>query len=168
MGFFDPPAAAAPSVPWDMIPGEEGYDLFVRYLHGPTGNVSRWAREQGQPRAQVLAARWRWRARREAYVVHLAREAQEAAEDEARRLGREHAQVLAQAREWALDSILAARAKGETLDAREVAQLLKVALDGERLQAGQVTSRTGLDLTKVPEADLAALEAALDRVEGKV
>lgn len=166
MGFFDPPA---PSVPWDKLPAEDqdAFALFQRYLHGSIGNVTRWAREAKAPQAPALAARYRWRARREALQVHLAREAADAAEDEARRLGREHARVLAQAREWAEDSILAARAKGETLDPREAAALLKLAIDGERLQAGQATSRVGVDLSKASDEDLAALEAALDRVEGR-
>ena len=175
MGYFDrlrgrdtPPDEPAEAPPeerpiapaWDRLPGEpEGaYEDFCRWID-QDASVDAWAASTGRSLSgtRAKAARGRWGARRAAYRAHLRRCALAAAEDEAGEIGREHARALRALRELATAAILDRLASGKSVNLKDATAALKLAIDGERMIAGQATDK--IDLGAVPKAVIAAMDA---------
>lgn len=142
-----------PPPPWDQLPGESSEDFgrFAAWLHDPKA-----AAPVG------LSARWRWRARRDAYRYHLHRERTLAAVEEAHAQGQAHAQVLDSLLDWAMESMSARRADGEILSPREIAAAGKMAIDLQRLRAGEPGAIVRTDLSGASDESLATALAALE------
>lgn len=154
---------------WDRIPGEpdHAFEAFAGYLAHPSGKVTDYVRAHGLPAStQALASRWSWKARRAAYEAVLRAEAFEAAREAARGMGEAHAEALATLRTAAIDAIQDQIARGHKMTIREALAAFKLAFDGERLIAGDVTSRAGVDLSGMSPEDFAALGEALAKVPG--
>ncbi len=164
----DEPTKPEPRAVWDQVPGEppEAWEAFRAYLRYPTPNVSGFAVETGRSRSTTgaLASRWRWKARRAAFEHVVSQEHVRGALDAARALGAEHGRLLAEARDWALDSILDAKARGEKLSKSEALAYLRNVIELDRLIAGEATARVVVDLSKASDEDLDAAEKALDKV----
>lgn len=155
------------AAPWERADGEpdDSWLLFGRFALSDASTISAFARsevpERSLPAVSALAARWRWRARRDALTWHLQREAVRGAVEESRSQGAAHARATAAALDWAVDSIAERRSRGEVLEPREAIAFLGKAIELQRLAAGEPTARVGIDLSKATEADLDRLEQAL-------
>lgn len=158
-------ADRATSVPWARQPGEpsEAFGLFGAYLSYESDNVQAFGRAIGRNVGQI-AARWRWKARRAALEHYLTAERTEAMAAGAREAGRLHAAAWALALDWAVESILHARAAGVLLDPKDALAFLDKAFAAQRLMAGEVQGRIGLDLARASTVDLEALDELLDRI----
>lgn len=153
---FTPPA------PWELQPGEptEAHALFERFAC-TTWSARTFAEAQGEAPARVaaLSSRYRWLARREALNLALTRSRVSGAIETAKEQGAEHARATAIALDWGIDSMIARRAKGEILEPREALAFVKLAIELQRLAAGEPTARIAADLSHVPDARLEELRA---------
>lgn len=162
---LDPPAEIVRAVPvWEPLAGEpsQAYQAFEAYLLSDT-SLPAHADRVGRSLAtlQAWAARWRWRARRAAYQAHLRAHAQAAALDEVEEIAREHARGLALMRQIGTEALERALANPGLISPRDAAFLLKTAIDGERLLAGQATARTEVKAEGMSLAQLDALHALM-------
>lgn len=155
--------------PWEIQPGEptDAHALFERFAC-TAWSVKAFAEAQGEPAARVaaLSARYRWLARREAFNVALTRSRVAGAIETAKEQGAEHARATSIALEWAIDSMIARRAKGEILEPREAALFLKHAIELQRLAAGEPTARIAADLSHVSDERLEELRAKFAQALG--
>jgi hypothetical protein len=133
--------------PWDRSEGEpdHAFEVFTEWLHSGA-SVSAWARDTHRNAQSMLALSWRysWQARRRAYTYHIHGITVAAAEQEAAEIGREHARAARLAREVATRTLEAATAAGKIVSIRDAAALMKLAVDLERLMAGDPTIRVGV------------------------
>lgn len=153
---------------WDRIPGEpdSAFEAFSGYLSHPSSKVSDYIRARSLPAStQGLASRWSWKARRGAYEAVLRAEALQAAREAARGHGEAHAEALATLRTIAMDSLLDLAARGQKMNFREAMAAIKLAVEGERLAAGEDTSRVGVDLSASSPEDLAVVARILEAAE---
>jgi len=142
--------------PWHRCEDEprEDYALFGAFLTAPTDRISEFWKalpETGRPSLSTLYARaadWRWIARRAALDHHMSAIRDEATAEAVREHGRVHASAWALAMDWALESILHARARGEILAPKDALAFLSKAFDAQRLMAGESTVNLGIDLAR--------------------
>lgn len=148
---------------WEQLAGEsiEDFELFQLYLqHRNLADVSREVGRNLGP----LSAKNRWRARKEAYVKALHHEAMDAAMQESRDIGREHARVAVTLRELGEKGLLELLASGERPTYKEAIALVQAGVEIERLLAGQSTQHVSIDLSGVSDSDLDALEDKVERL----
>lgn len=149
---------------WEPLDGEphSAYQAFEAYL---TLDRPLYAHAAALGRSvsslQALSARWRWRARREAYKAHLRAVALDSAEAEAAEIAREHARALSLMRQLGTEALERALERGEDLSPRDAAFLVKTAIEGERLIGGQPTARTEIQTDGMSLAALDALHALM-------
>ena len=167
----EPPRAQGP-VPWERLPAEPdaAWSLFSAYLQSPSANVSRFAlgaasAGHATSTIQAYAMRWRWHARRAALEQHLARARAEGAADAARAQGEQMArmaQAMLDAAELARTA-LTLRGGLEAMAPKDVLALEAKAIELSRLLRGEVTARTGLDLSGLTDEQIAALRAIAEK-----
>ena len=155
--------------PWERIRSEPDYawSLFSRFVtsqHPTIASFAREIREESYQTIATLAARWRWRARRAALDEHLHAARIAGATTEAHAQGQAHARATSAALEWATESILAARSRGEELAPRDAIAYIRTAVDLQRVAAGEATQRTSVDLSGATDEQLDALRRAYDEV----
>lgn len=161
--------------PWERDPeldeDDDAFDAFVQYLKHPTRFVADFARSTGRnpSTVQIWSARYHWRSRREAFKAHLAREAFEAAEAEARDLGAELARCRAMMVDTLWDSLVFHRARGNVLPIDKIAPFAKSIEDSVALAEGKPTARVEVQDPAAYLRDLATrLEQAQGRADGPV
>lgn len=160
-------AAREERAPWDRLPNETGpeFALFSAYLAESSDNVSAFARSvhDRTPQAvQSLASRRRWRARKAALQVYLARERLEAATGAARDEGAAWGAIVTEATGWVLDSILIHKAEGKPLAPADIRAMLKPLHDIRQLIAGAPTEIRENRFANADAEKLKKIEALLD------
>lgn len=134
--------------PWYKQDQESDRDfaLFNAWLLWPEDSIASWVRNgdllgAGRNAISGVAARWRWKARRKALAHHLTQIQTEVLEERAAEAGTRLAQAWEESLDWALSSILDAKAQGERLPAKEALAFLKASQDRHSLDSGQPTHR---------------------------
>lgn len=150
---------------WEQQPNEsiDEFELFRLYLTHRT--ISETARAAGKPLSHI-AAKNRWRARKEAYVRALAHETEEAAIEAARDIGKEHARIACSLREAGEKGLLDLLASGEKPTYKEAIALVQAGVEIERLLSGQATKHVSVDLSGVSSEELDDLESKIERLIG--
>ena len=152
--------------PWEQQPGEpdDAFALFERFACVSWG-VKEFAEAQGEPQSRVASWSWRyrWIARREAYTQTLTRSRVAGAIDAARAQGAEHVRATTLALEWSIESMIARKAKGEILKPSEIATFTKMAIELQRLAAGEPTSRIAADLSHLSDERIDELREEFTR-----
>lgn len=175
MVFESPPDPAPPPAAWEKHPAEPdaAYLLFQAYLENPSPNVAVFARGvncsgTGTAKIQALAARWRWHARRRALAEHLAQASAESAEHAARLQGERMAQLAGDVLDVAQRALTALDMRGavETMTPREVLDYAAKGIEIARLLRGEVTARTGLDLSGLSQDERDTVRGLLERAQG--
>lgn len=145
---------------WDQRPDEDT-DAFLAFSawlthssenpYPHTATTRRWA------------AQHRWRGRRAAYAQSLAASSARAAHETAAARGAKHAALLEDIRELAHEAVL--RLDAKDLSPRDALAWAKVAIDLERLRAGEPGAITREDYGGSALEDLEDLDRALEQIE---
>lgn len=153
-------------VPWghQQAQGEslDAYEAFQRWIEheGKAPSLTALADDLGCSASTLYgySRRFRWKARRTAWLRHKAAIMEEEMADMAQVVAGAWSDVA----QWSADSILEHIAKGGVLSPSDALSALKAVTDYQRLANGQATGRLEIDLTGQSTEDLLALAAQMD------
>lgn len=152
-----------PRRPWDKLEQEpsDSFELFSRWLQEPGVGLSEFAVSNNRNPVSLarLAATWRWKARKDAYVHDLHQLGVMAAQEQARDLGRDAALALGDLLDLARTSAHELRASGKVLNARDILAIAAEAAKQAQLASGKPTAR--VDLSAMDPAVIDALDSLL-------
>lgn len=143
---------SAELAPWDQLPREPEhlYERFVEFLEYE-GTLREFCKLSDVN--TNLAMRWRWATRKRAtYGVPLDAIAWAGSVDDCLR------DAWAETLSWAYQSIVEARARGDKLPPSLALQALKTGGDVLRLLEGKPQARLAVDIGKLTDAQLSALD----------
>lgn len=164
------------AVPWEPLPDErpEYFALFLEWCATAGETITKYSQRVADQTGysaghiQSTASRWRWRARRSAYLSALARDAYASSGDRMRSAASARVEAWIEAAEWALESIQVARANGLVLDPSDALAFLKATTSHARLEAGLATGRVQIDISDLDGDELDELDTLLAQVEDKI
>lgn len=139
------------------------YVRFTEFLKAPRGlTLTDHARNDISPSTCLnLAHRFRWLARKRARENHIRQIQLHAEERASKAVIEDHAALWGDVLALAHERILKARVDGEEISIRDAIALAKLATDGQRLLAGEATSRVDVRDATMRKASTEALEEAL-------
>jgi len=173
MAFPDIPELSDPSpplpgphrAPWEQLAGESDldYSRFVQYVQeGGSVKAASLALSLSYEHTRRVAARNRWKARREAYRVEENAERRHRLRTDAEKHTHGLLEGWRACMDWAIESVAKHRAEGRYLDPRTAAQVLKSTTEALRLLDGETTSHVAVDLKGKSMDDLDALNELLE------